>query len=280
MLQSEVASDCGATVDILASLLSSAVPPLRQATWLLQQRISELQRMATDPKALSDAQRRLLDAQLTGGKVALAEARLTQLNTLDRLREAEKVIRNNEIHWGNAEALLIRAELLESLAEHAGSSAPELLDAGLDVCQSAVTAFESDLNAAQEHRERRIEAHTLLGDLCLTRVRSLTEGEKTCSLVAIGTRGYETAMRAAESGSAPETESETFYNMACLIVLGLAKGCEVTYQESQVGALLKRAVDAGGVDDVDLGSDEDLAFLRCKPWFAKLMGYAMKVSGR
>lgn len=278
VLQAETASECSVNAGILSSLLASALPPLRQAVWLLQQRISELERMRTDPNALSEARHRLLQAHITGGKVALAEARLTEGSTADRLQEAEEAIRNNEAGSRDAEALLTRAELLESLAEGGGAAAGEALEAAIEACRMAVAAFEADAEAEQERKARGVEAYTLLGDLCLARVRGEQEQERASALVGLGTRGYEAAIRAAEAVHGRETESETFYNMACLVVLGLAKGCEVPFQERQIAELLKRAVDKGGVDAAELRSDQDLEHVRSRQvWFAKLLEYTLTV---
>lgn len=278
IVNAEAAADCAAQPRVLLSLLEEAGPPLRQAVWLLRERIAELSHMRTDLAALAAAKQKLLHARVTAGKVALAGSRLLNRGYIAGLKEAEDAIRTDDVGCNDAEALLTRAELLEAIAECGRVGVRVVLDEGVRVCRAAVALFESAADG--ESAPRRVEAYVLLGDLCLARVRGEADRECVAALVGDGARAYEAAIRAGEGAEGVQTESETFYNMACLIVLGLAKECAVQYSEPQIAELLKRSVHGGGVGAADLDVDQDLAHVRESQWFVRLLEYASKHSKR
>lgn len=246
-------------------MLHEADVPLNEAVWLLDARITDLARMRTDASALAAARGQKMQALSVRAKLALAMARLSPLpdeRKVSILRTALVALEGVT----DADGLLLRAEVVQAMAERGAARMEE----ALLVCGDAVRAFEGQND---EGGELGVQAYALLGDLCLDIVRGEGDGARIGELVAEGTKlGYERAMRVAE-GIGSRVEAENLYNMACLIAIGMGKGCEVGYSEREVEEILKRAIDAGGISANDLHADTDLQHLRSRQWFERLVEY-------
>lgn len=228
--------------------------------------------MRTDASALAAARNQKTHALLMRAKLALAMVRLTTLSDERKaciLRAAYAALEGVT----NAGGLLLRAEIVQAVAERGAAR----MDQALVICRDAVRAFEGE---GDKGGELGVQAYALLGDLCLDIARG-EEGElRVGELVDEGTNmGYDRAVRVAE-GNGFQVEGEILYNMACLIAIGMRKGCEVRHSEREVGEILKRAVDAGGITASDLHADTDLQHLRSRQWFGRLVDYSQARGGR
>lgn len=256
-------------------LLGRGESMLNEAIWLIEVKIRDLTRMRTDPNGLQKLEAKRTLALVVRAKLMLAMSRLggrVHAQWAQELRQAEADIRSDGASANDPEALLARAELLEAASERESGNGVMLLNDALDLCRASIRAFERD--SSSETDERQFEARALLGDLCLARIRSEKDTNAFAQLLAEGAGSYEAVVRAGESGRIRSAENETPYNMACLLVLGKAAGCDMSYSERQIAELLKKSVDSHTVGSTDLAEDPDLDGVKRQAWFARLLKYA------
>lgn len=237
--------------------------------------------MPTDPTSLAAARHQKAQSHSLRAKLALATARLTTLppdRKLSALRAAHTALLHvaqdaQQEEGAPAEALLLRAELMQALAEQGAAS----IDEALVVCRDALRAVDMVRHGGDE---LGVQVCALLGDLCLDVARGESSNVRVGTLVDEGTRlGYECAVRVAERGGL-RVEGEMLYNMGCLIAIGMQKGCRLVYGERELAQILKKAVEAGGITASDLRTDADLECVRSRQWFERLVEYAQAQSQR
>lgn len=245
-------------------LMVLAETAVNEALWILDSKLADARRMQMNPAEKEAFTAERVAAQLTSAKVLLAAlridaARFEALALLQALQSACAALE----HAQDAEAMLVRVELMDALAER---GQVHVLDDAIVLCQRAAGLLSAD-------HDRLVFACSLLGDLCLARI--VAPNAPVQSVADRGIAAYKEALRVAEA-SQVDIDRVVRYNFACLAVIAKSKSISTGVKEREIAQLLKKCVDDGAVSERDLREDDDLQAVRDRSWFQQLVAYATR----